>query len=187
MAISDALLGALNSLKQQIRSKPVQDRDVDVEEDHTKEVIDALDALGAIEVLVGIPADNDKRSDGSSIGNAALGYIHETGSPLNNIPPRPFLVPGVTESQLEWLPQLQRAGEAALNFKQDEMMAAFNRAGMIASTAVQMKIQSGIAPPLKHPRYKRGQPPQPPNEATPLYDTGSLLRSITYSVEKTGG
>jgi hypothetical protein len=187
MAVADALLNAINSLKQLINSQPPQDRKLEIEEDHTKELFAALDTLGAIEVVVGIPEANDSRGDGSQIGNAQLAYIQETGSPLNNIPPRPFLSPGVSESADQWMSQLRNAGEAALNFKQDEMMQAFSRAGIIASDAVKLKIQAGIAPPLKGPRYHKGRAPQPPSEATPLIDTGSLLRSITYSVEKKAG
>lgn len=186
MPIPDALLAALNSLKQAIRSKPVQDRDFDIEEDNTQQFFVAMDNLGAVTVLIGIPEATNNRPD-SPIGNAAIGYIQETGSPLQNIPPRPFLVPGVVGSQLNWLPQLQSAALAALNGKTDEMNSAFERAGMIASDAVKLKITDGIPPPLKRPRYRSGQAPQQPSEATPLIDTGSLLRSVTYVVQKKGG
>lgn len=179
----DALLNAINTFKTRQGAKPQDERHVEVEEDHTKDLVDALHALGEVELLVGIPAKNNARDD-TPLGNAGLGYIHEFGSPLNNIPPRPFLVPGVVGSRADWEPYLEKAAVAALDFDTHAMMNALNSAGMIAANAVQTRIQDGIPPLLKRPRYKKGRKPQPPNEATPLYDTGKLLASITYVIER---
>jgi hypothetical protein len=177
----DVALGVLNRLRQAIQGRPLQDRSIDIVEDNTQKVAMAIRTLAGVEILVGIPAETNARP-GSSIGNAAIGHIHETGSPLNNIPARPWLRPGVTGSQSEWLPHIAAANQAMLDFKPGAMMAEFETAGQIAANAAQMKIQEGIPPPLKHPRYRKGRPPQRPNEATPLYDTGNLLRAITYVV-----
>ena len=62
--------------------------------DKTANLRDALRKLTQDVVLVGIPAAEDGR-DGEPMGNAAIGYIQENGSAAANIPPRPFLVPGV--------------------------------------------------------------------------------------------
>lgn len=183
MAIEDDIRNSSRRLREEARRQPVQDRVVDVEEDHTEQLLAALHALGGVEVLVGITKDTNERAEGN-IGNAALGYIHETGSPVSNIPARPFLYPGVKGSQDRWIPLLKRAGERALNFDDGGMMSALHAAGLVASTAAQRVIQDGIPPPLRRPRYHPPQPPQPPNEATPLYDSGNLLRSLTYAIER---
>src|SRR5215467_2634573 len=93
---------------------------ITVTEDHTAELQSALDTLASIEVLIGIPAKEDQphfdetggeagpterreeEGGGGIRENAVLGYIHEHGSPINNIPPRPWLGPGVEQSKDRW-------------------------------------------------------------------------------------
>lgn len=62
--------------------------------DNAQAILDALKSLTKKDVLVGIPAEDSDRDD-VSFGNAGIGYINEYGSPAQNIPPRPHLVPGV--------------------------------------------------------------------------------------------
>lgn len=184
MAIEDDIKNSMRSLKSAILSKTKAERNVDIEEDNTEAYFKALKALGGAEVLVGIPEGTDDR-DEPGIGNAALAYIHETGSPINNIPARPFLVPGVRDSQGEWMPYIAAAGKAAMKGDDGGMMGALNSAGTIAEQAVKTRILDGIPPPLKRPRY-RGPTlaPVPVDEATPLVDTGQMLRSITHVVRR---
>jgi branched-chain amino acid transport system substrate-binding protein len=73
----EEVLTALNVLTRRNSGVPKQDRLVDVEEDHTKEFLDNLHALGEVELLVGIPAESNPRPDGG-IGNAALAYIRRS-------------------------------------------------------------------------------------------------------------
>jgi hypothetical protein len=54
----------------------------------------ALKMLETMEVVVGIPAEEGPRTDGAP-SNAVLGYLFEGGDPETNMPPRPWLVPGV--------------------------------------------------------------------------------------------
>src|SRR5882724_12416208 len=75
----------------------VQQLTVDVTVDKVKEVQLAIRALANTRVMVGIPSDKAARK--GKINNAQLGYIHEFGAPEVNIPPRPFLVPGVQGAQ----------------------------------------------------------------------------------------
>jgi hypothetical protein len=181
VADDDPALIALNNFKQAQSAKPVDERRVEVEEDNTKKLIDAMDALGEIEVLVGIPAGST-RNEGT-IDNAALGYIHEFGSPINNIPARPFLRPGVKNSADRWQPRLAAAAEEALKGDSSAMMGKLDEAGMIASGAVKKTILAGIPPPVS--RRRRGtRAAMGPGDAIPLVDTGQLLRSITWVVKK---
>lgn len=234
-------------LASEIRRRPVQDRPVIIEEDNSKQLLAAIDELTHLSVLVGIPADSAERSGSSRINNATIGYIQETGSPINNIPARPFLLPGVKNSVDKWMPQMEAAGRLALSGK-GSPQGNLEKAGTIAATAVQKMIKDGLQPPLaestviarrlrrddihyrvrmqivalverrrsllkarkamglskeqsaqlkqlsaalKQVRKQYGlkriylRKAQTPAEATPLYDTGQLLKSITYVIEKT--
>eukprot|EP01037_Dinobryon_pediforme_P023422 gene23422-24868_t len=68
-------------------------------------LVERIKAMTKSEVLVGIPDQNAPRSadedearkaSGEPVNNAELGYIHEFGVPEQNIPARPFLIPGIT-------------------------------------------------------------------------------------------
>jgi hypothetical protein len=166
--------------------------DFTIRVDTTREVTAAIRELAGARVLVGIPAKNDGRPAPDKIGNAALGYIHEFGSPINNIPPRPFLYPGVRYSQKDWEPYLQQAAEAALSGNRELVLRLLGSAGIKASNAVKMRIQAGIPPPLKRAtimarrRRSKGSAYRRKaiamSETTPLYDTGNMLRAITWIV-----
>lgn len=158
--------------------------------DKTKEIQKALRDLADSQVMVGIPDTADGRSAGAAIGNAALGYLHETGSPANNIPPRPFLQPGVNESKDKWLAYLKQAGELAMEGKASAVDKALHAAGITAVTAVKARITAGIPPPLKpatvaaRQRRTKSRQANSAADVTPLIDTGQLLASITYVVRK---
>jgi hypothetical protein len=162
---------------------------VEVTVDNLKKISEALKALGSNKVLVGIPQENDPRS-GSPIGNASLGYIHELGSPAQNIPSRPFLVPGVTKSKDQWVKKLEQAAHDAMAGDAALMKRHLGEAGQIAVNAVTRTIQEGIPPPLQPStvmrrrirtpgsRYRRQATTS--SDTVPLIDTGAMLRSITW-------
>lgn len=64
--------------------------------DNAQAILDALKSLTKKDVLVGIPAEDSDRDD-VPFGNAGIGYINEYGSPAQNIPPRPHLVPALNQ------------------------------------------------------------------------------------------
>lgn len=66
--------------------------------DNAKAILDALRSLTKKDVLVGIPSEDSGRDD-VPFGNAGIGYLNEYGSPEQNIPPRPHLVPGVNRQK----------------------------------------------------------------------------------------
>src|ERR1019366_6299725 len=92
---------------------------VKVTVDKTDDMMRAVKLLTTRRVLIGIPDVNAAREpsadDPSPINNAALGYIHEFGSPINNIPARPFLVPGVASIKDQAIARLKKAAQAALD------------------------------------------------------------------------
>lgn len=168
---------------------------VEVEENNIPEFLAGLHKLSEYVVYVGIPADAKAREE-PHIANATLGYIHEKGSPINNVPARPFLYPGVKNSQNKWLPRFEAAGRAALDGNVAGMVKYLEEAGTLAQSAVQRRIQGGIPPPLSpatvRNRRRRSAGSKYRRKATtaaqttPLYDTGQMLRSITYVVKKEG-
>lgn len=155
----------------------------------------AIEALARKRLLIGIPQEKNPRS-GDPIGNAALGYIHEFGSPARNIPARPFLTPGVQAAMPAISAELRKAGQAAFAGDLAAVDTALGRAGIIAVNSVQATIQAGIPPPLAPATVARRRRRTPgssyrrkamtPADATPLIDTGALLRSITWVIRDEG-
>lgn len=165
--------------------------------DSMKDVIDSINDLVSKSVLVGIPASEAERDDNSPMDNATLGYLHETGSPAANIPARPFLIPGVTDSQEKYEPQLKKAADAALDGQKKKVNQHLNAAGLIASQAVKNHLDAGDFAPLSiatlRARARKGRKGAaaelasraagnaPDNaNARPLIDTGEMRNSITY-------
>jgi hypothetical protein len=157
--------------------------------DNSEGVQKALRNLAKTRVLVGIPSTKDTRP-GEPIGNATLGYIHERGSPVRNIPARPWLEPGIKESQQQWEGYLKQAGQAALEGNEPRMNRALNAAGLAAVTGVKNRMVAGIPPPLAQStvdarrRLTKGRRATMASDTTPLIDTGQLIGSITYVVSK---
>lgn len=154
-----------------------------IKKDDLKRVLGSINELVGKQVLVGIPDSSDGRQDDQPIGNAGIGYIQETGSPANNIPARPFLIPGVESVQGDVSARLGKAADAALAGDPDRAEVQMARAGMQAQNAVRARINSGIMPELKDStianRIRRGR-----TGTVPLIDTGQLRNSITYVVRK---
>lgn len=152
--------------------------------DRVPEMIAAVEALTLKELLVGIPAATAARTpeEGEApIDNATLGYIHEFGAPAANIPARPFLIPGLQAARDRVGKRLQKAAEAALDGKLDDIDAQYDAAGLIAQSAVRARITDGpfvpLAPATIAKRRARGR-----QGTSPLLDTGQLRRSVTYVV-----
>jgi hypothetical protein len=110
---------------------------VSVSNDRTKELLESLRALTRIDVLVGVPEENSSREGGKAT-NAELAYIHTEGSPLNKIPPRPFLQPAIEDPENQEMisVELRKAVEAAVGGKLDDMSKYLVRAGMQGQNAV---------------------------------------------------
>ena len=143
--------------------------------DKTADFLNAVHKMIALDVMVGIPNDKDSR-DGP-IGNAGLGYIHEFGSALQNIPARPFLYPGVINAA----EQISKHMIKAMDIGPE---VAFNRAGLSAVTSVKKMIRSQegfepLAPSTLAAREREGF-----KGTKALIHTGQLLNSVTYVIRK---
>ncbi|MDN7763790.1 hypothetical protein [Burkholderia cepacia] len=152
--------------------------------DRLDEVLKSIAGLVKQEVLVGVPDSTaGRKDDGEPLSNAEIGYIQETGSPANNIPARPHLVPGVQDARPKFEPQLQRGVEAALDGDLEQVQRRLNMAGIAAQNSVRAKVNSNIAPELAEStlaaRRRRGVT----REST-LVDTAQYRNAITYVVRK---
>lgn len=105
--------------------------------DRVADMVKTVEELTQSDVLVGIPRDRSARRDGP-IGNAAIAYIHEYGSPAHNIPARPFIHPGVRKIRKQAVAMMnQGARDALLNLgKPVNVAAILNKVGLLARNAV---------------------------------------------------
>jgi hypothetical protein len=148
----------------------------------------AIDALGRSRVMVGVPSDKSSRS-GDPITNAALAAIMENGAPEVNIPPRPFLKPGIATVQPQIAAGLRRAGEFALQGRADAVDRQLHRVGAIGRDAIKAKITDGPFEPLKPATIaarKRKRKGRNNADVKPLIDTGALRASISYVIRTEG-
>ncbi len=165
--------------------------------DNAKAILDALRSLTKKDVLVGIPSEDSERDD-VPFGNAGIGYLNEYGSPEQNIPPRPHLVPGVKSAEEQTVPQLKTAAQAALDGNAAGAESALNRAGTLAVNGVRRYMTiTGFTPLADSTVEARLSGAQGGNTGTcsaccwrisgtdlakPLIDTGQYRRAITHVV-----
>src|SRR5579884_1121761 len=94
---------------------------------------EALDRLKRAEVLVGVPSDTTPRQEQKEMNNATLAAIHTYGSPLRNIPPRPFLEPAIEANSDLISPELGEAAKAVFAKQPDRALLYLKRSGQLAS------------------------------------------------------
>lgn len=153
--------------------------------DRVPDLLKAVRDLTKTRVLVGIPDANAGRNDGP-VSNAVIGYIQEFGSPAQNIPERPFLVPGVQSVEEKTVERLKKAGQAALSGDTAAVEQAQHAIGLEAQSAVRAKIQGGPFAPLSERTLARRRARGRTGEK-PLVDTGQLRNSVTYVIRPKGG
>jgi hypothetical protein len=168
--------------------------------DNTAAMRRAFRELDANRVLAGIPEDKDARRDeGAPIGNAAIGYIQENGSPANNIPERPFVRPGIKDVLSEVRELLRTGAREALRGNAGGVTTAFNKIGLLAVNSIRAKFVDNDWAPLadstlaargriggKMPKKKRGQAREMPRRPNPLIVTGQLRKAISYVIRGRG-
>lgn len=152
-------------------------------EDFTKGFLGVISCFKSFETLVGIPEEDNGRGDeGGEIGNAALLFINNFGSPANNIPARPVMEIGMRNAQNDIATELKNAAIAGLTKGPKVLAQYYNRAGMIASGSIKRAIndQIGIEPPADstlRARESRGF-----KGTKSLIVTGQMRNAITYVV-----
>lgn len=183
-------------------------KNVRIVKDDVAKIIKEITRLTGQQVLVGVPDSKTERDD--TMTNAALAYIHDNGSPAANIPPRPFMAPGIKNAEKPIAANMKKAVNAALDNDQRRVDAALNSAGLAASSSVREAVEDGDFVPLSPStianRYRqrgtKGQregekayqslidqgikPEQAQAQAGihPLVNTGEMRNSITYVLRK---
>lgn len=147
----------------------------------------ALKELGKRKVLVGVPAEKAQRKPEPgepALGpnNAMLAYVHNYGSPAQNIPARPFMEPGIKAAKPQIVKRFKDAATAGVEGKLDTADKNLDAAGIEASASIKNEIGSNIPPPLAPAtlaaRRRRGR-----TGTLTLQDTGQMRNSITYVVK----
>lgn len=161
-----------------------------------------LGKLSDVEVLVGFPEETtDRDSEDHGITNAALGYIHDTGMPEQNIPARPFMIPGIADAKDAVAAKLGQLAKAITRpgDNAETIARGMTQVGLIAKLAIQNKINEGIPPPLadatlraRAAKGRKGaaaelklrEAGQAPGVglAKPLVDSGQLRNAVNYVI-----
>ena len=158
-------------------------------------LVNDMATLGKKEVMVGIPESEDARED-PGIGNAALAYIHDKGSPLNGIPARPFMEPGIRKARDPINTHMLSAAKAQMNDKPEEANIYLHRVGQVAENSVKRVITKGegFAPIKRSTKLARLRKSKTAggwtkekresvmDEMKPLIETASMRNAITHVV-----
>lgn len=163
-----------------------------------EEIESALAELEKIELLVGIPEERASREEnGEHINNAELGFIHTMGSPIMNIPARPFIEPAIKEEKtLDRITRhMKEAANMAVSLNLAEARNSMDKAGFIAENAVKAYIVDSShfvpnAPLTIYGGWARNKVSgkmfyTPGKHSTkPLIDTGALRQSVTHVIRE---
>jgi hypothetical protein len=190
--------------------------EIRITKDYVPNLKKAIKQLLEKDVLVGVPEDKTDRppdeDEPSPPTNATLAYIHDNGSPANNIPARPFMIPGMDSAKDDVVKAMAKAAQAALKGDGKGLEKYQMRAGQLAADQIKLRISEGIPPPLaqatlerrlarlkgKRRKGKYAKALQAaiasnaqdkatgtlPAGVTPLVDTGHLRRAITFAIRK---
>ena len=190
------------------------DIEVEVLQNNVDQMLASVRSLVTKAVYVGVPAKNAQRSNvsGSSINNAALAYIHNTGSERAGIPARPFMLPGVERVKDRIVQRLKVAASAAVQGQSDRLDSYFQALGQEVADSIKHVISEGIPPPIKPAtvlaRHRErgakhiaeaekayikmiqgGGPPSPAalmELVVPLINSAQLLNSISFVIKDKG-
>nr|WP_310616938.1 hypothetical protein [Pantoea cypripedii] len=129
-----------------------------------------------------IDADGNFKRGGRFVKEAKSNFATDHVVPAHTVtlPPRPFLQMGIDDSREKTTGLLKKAAVAILDGNAGQASSLMNQAGIVASQAAKQVIQAGeqltpLAESTLKARRSRGR-----TGTKPLYDTGGLLRSITY-------
>ena len=99
------------------------------------------------DVYIGVPPEKDSRPD-LPIGNAQLSYIHEHGSPRQNIPARPHLFPVIRSMRAFVIKKLERAWLLTLQGDQGAVQKALEAIGIVGRNLVRRRFLRNSWRPL---------------------------------------
>lgn len=156
-----------------------------ITKDNLKKVAASIDALAGQRVMVGVPDINAGRK-APPISNAAIAYIQDNGAPEANIPPRPFMEPGIIEARDDIERRLRQAADAGLEGDRTKLDRGLHAAGLTAASSIKRKITDGPFQPLSE-RTLAARRARGVTRTKPLIDTGQLRAAISYVIRKVSG
>lgn len=179
---------------------------ITITQDNLQKLSDGTTRLIQRTLFLGIPEDRGPRDGdahsagvdavrvalgGSSqlITNAELGYIHEFGAPEANIPPRPFLEPGIRQSKEKIVARMEKAGKAAMDGDWRKVDQQYQSCGIEVVDVIVTRMEEGLSPALSENTRRardKGASKENLDARKPLIDTGALRNSITW-VERVKG
>lgn len=142
-----------------------------------KQVMKRAEKLNQLQLVVGIPNDENSREDSDGITNAELGIIHEFGVPERGIPERSFMRSTASEES-ENLGRLSKAQIAECIEGNVSPHDVFATIGAYLQGKIVEEITDGEFEPNNENTVKRK------GSSKPLIDTGQLRASITYEVRE---
>ena len=154
----------------------------------------AVDLFESMQLLVGIPEKNAARADGG-MDNVSLAFLHSRGSPVNNMPARPFIEPAIEQdSTIDVIAEhFGEAFQGALFGDAGEVHRQLSYAGIESVNAIRNYMGSGAlapnAPITVSGGWMRNKVSGKPfkvagkGSAAPLIDTSGLRAAVTYVIE----
>ena len=128
-------------------------------------------------VKAGILAKDGSQNHSEGITVFQIGMIHEFGGPEKNIPRRSFIrVP--IENNIKEMTKLIENNHKLVSENAMSAKVALDRIGIKAQNTIKESFRNNDWKPLKRATVKRK------GSSRPLIDTGQLIGSISYIVEK---
>ena len=122
------------------------------------------------ELKVGFLLESGKH-EGSDTSVAQVAAYHELGAPGAGIPERSFMRSSMDENKDKITSITKKLTRKVTNGEMN-MIQALEVLGASLQQMMKTKIRNGLSPALKH------------RKGTPLIDTGQLINSIDYEVDK---
>ena len=147
----------------------------------------ALNALRTTRVEVGLP-------EGASSRSRWLLALHQRGSPIMRIPPRPVVAPALAQSEVQQAiaAGLVAACQAAYEGDEAGIQQGFEQAGEAGVQGIRSYIDSGIKPGnspvtisggwIYNRVARKGVQVEGKGFDKPMYNTGELYNSFSFEV-----
>lgn len=156
--------------------------------DNLPKVLTAIKDLTNTDVLVGYPDTGPARDDVDGvpveITNAMIAFIQEHGSPIRNIPARPFMIPGIVLVQSRVVTLLRQAAIASLEGDKEKYMQILNQLGLVGVGGIQRAITRGEGWPPLSPVTLAARRARGVRRTRPLIDTGQLRQHVQYVIRR---
>lgn len=128
-------------------------------------------------VKAGVLAKDGSQNHSEGMTVFQIGMIHEFGVPEKNIPRRSFIrVP--IENNIKEITKLIENNHKLVSENAMSAKVALDRIGIMAQNTIKESFRNNDWKPLKRATIKRK------GSSKPLIDTGQLIGSISYIVEK---